>query len=86
MTAQFANGARSSARSMMVMPTRMAFTAATGRTVALPSPRHGTQAYFWTSDWQQKETLADFDYLIGDVYNPMDVEDLIRELDADDEE
>lgn len=49
---------------------------------ALSSPRHGSQAYFWTNEWQQSERLADLDLLIGGeyAYRPTDVEDLIREL------
>ena len=70
------------ARSVFV-PTRSA-AGATARSHALPSPRHGTQAYFWTREWQQKETLADWDFTIGDTYRPIDVEDLLRELDSDD--
>jgi hypothetical protein len=50
----------------------------------LPAPRHGSQSYFWTLDWQQRERLADFDFLIGNIYRPTDVEDLIRFLDDDD--
>ena len=47
---------------------------------ALSSPRVGTQAYFWTAEWQQKERLADYDFLIGDTFTPSDVEDLIASL------
>jgi hypothetical protein len=42
------------------------------------------QRYFWTLEWQQKERLADWDILIGAVYRPKDVEDLIRSLQEDD--
>ncbi len=47
---------------------------------SLPSPRHGSQAYFWTTDWQQKERLADLDFLIGGTFRPTNAEDLIRHL------
>ena len=53
---------------------------ATSPARALPSPRHGSQAYFWTTEWQQKEILADYDFLIGNTFEPTDVEDLIRHL------
>lgn len=70
----------------VVVGARARTTAATAPSVSLPSPRHGSQSYFWTRDWQQRERLADFDFLIGDVYRPTDVEDLIRFLDDDDDE
>lgn len=41
-----------------------------------------SQAYFWTAEWQQWETLADYDRLIGDYYEPEDVDDLIAWLNA----
>jgi hypothetical protein len=56
-------------------------TEATEPSRSLPSPRHGSQAYFWTTEWQQKERLADWDFLIGNVYRPSDIDDLIRHLD-----
>jgi len=55
-------------------------TGATAPSRSLPSPRHGSQAYFWTTEWQQKERLADWDFLIGGEFRPTDVEDLIRHL------
>ena len=39
-----------------------------------------SQAYFWSAQWQQWETLADYDRLIGDYYEPEDVDDLIAWL------
>lgn len=47
---------------------------------SMPSPRHGSQSYFWTPEWQQKEKIADFDFLSGNVYEPSDVDDAIRQL------
>lgn len=44
-----------------------------------PSIRR-SQAYFWTAEWQQWETLADYDRLIGDYYEPEDIDDLIAWL------
>jgi len=67
-----------------MVPTLSA-SSATTLARALPSPRHGSQAYFWTREWQQREQLADYDFLIGDTYKPSDVEDLIRELESDDD-
>lgn len=55
-------------------------SSATEPSCSLPSLRHGSQAYFWTTDWQQKERLADWDFLIGETFKPTDVEDLIRHL------
>lgn len=55
-------------------------SSATEPSRSLPSPRHGSQAYFWTTDWQQKERLADWDFLIGETFKPTDAEDLIRHL------
>lgn len=54
--------------------------AATAPARALPSPRTGSQAYFWTAEWQQKERLADIDFLIGDTLKPANVEELIAHL------
>lgn len=39
-----------------------------------------SQAYFWTAEWQQWERLADYDRLIGDYYEPGDVDDLVAWL------
>ena len=47
---------------------------------AVTSFRPVTQAYFWTPGWQQKEWFADYDFLTGNVFEPTDVEDLIRHL------
>ena len=46
----------------------------------MPSPRHGSQAYFWTSQWQQKELVADFDFLADNFFEPADIDDAIRHL------
>ncbi len=54
--------------------------AATSPSRSLPTPAHASQAYFWTPEWQQRERLADWDFLIGDEYKPDDVDDLIRHL------
>ena len=43
------------------------------------------QKYFWTEEWQQKERLADWDILIGDLYVAEDVEDMIRSLQDEDD-
>lgn len=51
-----------------------------------PSLKYGPQAYFWTQDWQQAERLAHHDFLIGDVYEPSDVEDGIAWLHDDEDE
>ena len=47
---------------------------------SLSSPRIRSQSYFWAREWQQDESLADFDFLIGNTYKPADIEDLISEL------
>lgn len=47
---------------------------------SLPSPRHSSQAYFWTTEWQQRERLADYDFLIGDTFKPANADDLIQQL------
>jgi hypothetical protein len=77
------NASRSTARDGFFSSRSLASATAPAR--ALPSLRHGTQAYFWTPEWQQRERLADYDFLIGDTYEPTDVADLIRELDSGDE-
>lgn len=51
--------------------------------VALGPTIRRSQAYFWTAEWQQWETLADFDRLIGDYYEPDDIDDLIAWLNDD---
>lgn len=51
--------------------------------VALSPSIRKSQAYFWTAEWQQWETLADYDRLIGDYYEPDDVEALIAWLNDD---
>ena len=43
-----------------------------------------SQAYFWTPEWQRWERQADLDRIAGDYYEPADVDDLIRWLNADD--
>ena len=48
------------------------------------SLRYGEQAYFWTDSWQQAETLADFDYMIGDDYRPRSLDDLFEWLESED--
>jgi hypothetical protein len=78
------NASKATARAVMVPTISASSATMTART--LPSPRHGSQAYFWTREWQQKERLADFDFLIGDTYRPSGIEDLIRELESDDDE
>lgn len=53
---------------------------ARGRAFAVRSPRHSSQAYYWTTVWQQRERLAEIDLSIGNVYQPTGVDDLIRWL------
>lgn len=57
----------------------------TPNALAMRSHRLGSQAYFWTRDWQREEFLADIDYLIGGehVYQPRGAGDLARWLDED---
>lgn len=43
-----------------------------------------SQAYFWTPEWQHWERQADIDRMVGDYYEPEDVDDLIDWLNADD--
>lgn len=50
------------------------------RARSMPSPRHGSQAYFWTPQWQQKELVADFDFLADNFFEPADIDDAIRHL------
>lgn len=62
------------------------------RPTANISPRHTiapptippSQVYFWTPEWQHWERQADLDRLVGDYYEPTDVDDLIDWLNADD--
>jgi hypothetical protein len=50
---------------------------------SLPSrAEHGTQPQFWSEVWRRKEQLADWDSLVGNVFEADDVEDLIRTLHA----
>ena len=51
--------------------------------VALRRSIPRSQAYFWTAEWQQWETLADYDRLIGDYYEPDDIDALITWLNDD---
>ncbi len=51
-----------------------------GDTDDIPS----SQAYFWTTGWQRWERQADLDRMVGDYYEPEDVDDLIDWLNADD--
>ena len=41
------------------------------------------QAYYWSPEWQQREYLADLDTLVGDVYKPADLDDLLEWLHQD---
>ena len=62
------------------------------RPTASVSPRHmimppaipPSQAYFWTPEWQHWERQADIDRMMGDYYEPENVDDLINWLNADD--
>ena len=68
----------STAQSIRVTPRATAATAPSTR--ALQRNRHGSQAYYWTREWQQGERLADLDILVGDVYKPRDVPALLEWL------
>ena len=46
--------------------------------------RHGTQPSYWTETWLRKERLADWDRVAGTIYDTDDIEDVIRQLNADD--
>lgn len=50
----------------------------------LPPTIPRSQAYFWTAEWQRWERQADLDRMVGDYYEPEDVDDLIDWLNADD--
>jgi hypothetical protein len=58
---------------------------ATTPSLEMHSLRNGSQAYYWTAVWQERERLADFDFLIGGdaVYRPADVADLLGWLHKD---
>ena len=47
-------------------------------------PDVDSQAYFWTAEWQRWERQADLDRMVGDYYEPEDIDDLINWLNADD--
>jgi hypothetical protein len=54
-----------------------------GAVYCLPSrAEHGTQPQFWSEVWRRKEQLADWDRLVGNVFEADDVEDVIRKLHA----
>lgn len=42
--------------------------------------KYEDQAYFWTKEWQQDEAEVDYDYAVGNYYEPRDARDLIRWL------
>jgi hypothetical protein len=81
-TSSFQINASKATASTMMVPTISA-SSATKPARALLSPRQGSQAYFWTTEWQQGERLADFDYLSANTYEPADVNDLVRWLNED---
>ncbi len=74
------NESTASAVSASAIPVGASATSAAAPCRSLPSPRHGAQAYFWTTDWQQRERLADWDFLSGNTFRPAGAEDLIRHL------
>lgn len=84
MTQTFEINASSVTSRTVLLPVREA-AAATHVARALPSPRRGSQAYFWSLEWQQGERLAAYDFLIDDVYKPVDANDLIDWLHGDDD-
>lgn len=43
-----------------------------------------SQRYYWTPEWQRWEQQADHDWMVGDYYEPEDIDDLIDWLNADD--
>ena len=53
-------------------------------TISDPSARN-TQAYYWTSEWQEGEQEADEDIRLGNTVTFSDIEEAIAWLDADDD-
>lgn len=80
-TTEFATGSTATSQTSVIVST----SAHTGQgpTFAVRSPRQGSQAYYWTTAWQQRERLAEIDFAIGNFYQPADVNDLIRWLHED---
>ena len=80
MTESFEADACTATSLRVILPSHAAAAATDPRILAMASPRRGTQSYFWTSEWQQGERLAAYDFLIGDVFEPADADDLINWL------
>ena len=82
MTSHIAVSAQSSSGiSRLSLGLRTSASASPDITTRPSIPR--SQAYFWSAEWQQWETLADYDRLIGDYYEPESVDDLIAWLNDD---
>jgi hypothetical protein len=65
---------------------------ALGATAGNPPPHHGSiysvpnwvtkrgHDSYWTEEWRQKELLADFDWIVGNVFEADDIDEMIRQL------